>query len=397
MENQQISIYPQTSTLPGVGNLLKRTWQAYKSRLGTFLGIMILPVIFRFLFLIPEVVLKVNLALGIFLLVVFGLASIIIGFWSDVSLIFAIKEREQKIGIKEFFQKGWHKIIPFIWISILTGFITTGGFMLLIIPGIIFSVWFAFSNFILISEDLKGTNALFRSRQWVSGNWWRVFWRHFVISIIAIIVYLGISFPFRVFLGEIGGDIASTIILLFLIPFSTLYSFLIYEDFKKLKGEIAFEPPKRGTKIKYILVGVLGFLLIPGIILVSTIVLTSLSGAKSKARDARREMDMRQFSTAQEMYYMDNGKYYISGEQDGTPAIPPYLVTLDDPQAPNKHYKWLDNTSCDQHYCVYAILENKRDCNKTAYFAASEKGTKIICEKAPTDGCKCFGVPKEIE
>ena len=118
------------------------------------------------------------------------------------------------------------------------------------------------------------------------------------------------------------------------------------------------------------------------------IVLVSLGGARTKARDARRQSDMSQITTAQEMFYGDSEAYQTSvGSTSGTPAIGSYLGALDDPQQPTKHYTWLANdgsiaTGCTtgQYFCAYATLENKGTCTTTRYFAASEKGSKEICD-----------------
>jgi len=225
----------------------------------------------------------------------------------------------------------------------------------------------------------------------VSGNWWKVFWRILAIWVISFLIHLCFAFPltFLVGAGKNISKIVEWVISFFFAPFALTYFFLLYEDLKKLKGEIPFEAPKRGTKIGYILIGVLGFLLIPGLL---SIVLTSLGGARSKARDALREIHLRQFWSAQDMYYTDNERYYTSSDRDGTPPIPIYLNSLDDPQAPAKHYKWLDNTVCPQKYCVYTLMENSGNCGKRIkrYFVASERGTKEICGLAPTSGCNCF-------
>lgn len=47
--------------------------------------------------------------------------------------------------------------------------------------------------------------------------------------------------------------------------------------------------------------------------LLSSVLLTSVSSARSKARDVRRIADMRQFMTALELYYESNGQYPASG------------------------------------------------------------------------------------
>ena len=72
------------------------------------------------------------------------------------------------------------------------------------------------------------------------------------------------------------------------------------------------------------------------------IVLVSLGGARSSARDARRQSDLRQISTAQELYYNDNAAYVSSASVPS--GIGTYLATFPtDPQGDD--YGWADNSS----------------------------------------------------
>ena len=50
--------------------------------------------------------------------------------------------------------------------------------------------------------------------------------------------------------------------------------------------------------------------------ILASIVLVSLGGARSKARDARRQSDIRQISLAMEMYYDDNDYAYMETTED---------------------------------------------------------------------------------
>lgn len=128
--------------------------------------------------------------------------------------------------------------------------------------------------------------------------------------------------------------------------------------------------------------------------ILASIVLVSLGGARSQARDAARQSDIRQLGTAQEMYNSDTGAYKTSVYATTTlPEIGDYLDSLE-----NANYVWLDNTSanvtCDpvgSAYCAYTLLENKGTCPTAKYFAVSEKGAKELCEAGiPTDGCECW-------
>jgi len=127
--------------------------------------------------------------------------------------------------------------------------------------------------------------------------------------------------------------------------------------------------------------------------ILASIVLVSLGSARKKARDARRESDIRQIVTAQEMYYGDN-EHYLTCNTAGTTNDTTNTVTCDtttgapdkiptyldpapvDPQTKSA-YGWIDNTGDDQKFCVYAALESGK------FFAGSHKGTRIL-NAAPT-------------
>jgi prepilin-type N-terminal cleavage/methylation domain-containing protein len=145
----------------------------------------------------------------------------------------------------------------------------------------------------------------------------------------------------------------------------------------------------------------------------SGIVLVSLSGARSRARDAIRQSDIRQLVSAQGIYYGFNDGYYTSvppGE-GGSPSIGRYLSPMHDPRCPGSEcvdYVWRTNTgdlNCDssqldseagEWFCVYAVMEEKStDPNNTIYFCASHRGTKKVelglGETPSVSGsCTCF-------
>lgn len=159
---------------------------------------------------------------------------------------------------------------------------------------------------------------------------------------------------------------------------------------------------KKKKKRGFTLIELLVVIAIIGIL--AGIVLVSLGGARSKARDAVRQSDIRQLVTAQEMYYDENAEAYLQDDGSilGTPAVGNYLTALHDPQCPAgvcstgaADYVWLENNNpatCNdsQVFCAYATMENLGGCTDARYFAASEQGTKEICETAPDDGCACW-------
>jgi hypothetical protein len=85
---------------------------------------------------------------------------------------------------------------PLFWPVLLTGLLTAaiilGGYVLLIVPGIIFAVWYMFGTYAVIFEGKKYMTALNFSKSLVSGRWWGMVWRvvapSFVFSVIIQIV-----------------------------------------------------------------------------------------------------------------------------------------------------------------------------------------------------------------
>jgi len=127
------------------------------------------------------------------------------------------------------------------------------------------------------------------------------------------------------------------------------------------------------------------------------IVLVSMGGARKKARDARRQSDIRQVSAAMEMAYDDSAAECGDAEAYIKSAAMPakicttngqYLSALPaDPQPTTNPYTWVDNTGVcgsipvGQWYCMYAKLEGG------GCFVATQKGVKAVVT-CPTD-CTC--------
>lgn len=121
-----------------------------------------------------------------------------------------------------------------------------------------------------------------------------------------------------------------------------------------------------------------GFTLIELLIVISiigvlsSIVLSELSVARIRARDAKRKEDSRQLSIALSLYYDDNGTYPANSSTASGDwpiafknALHPYLssVAKDPTQNDLNHAYYamiftLNNSSCRNHYVIWISLEN---------------------------------------
>ncbi len=110
----------------------------------------------------------------------FAIAAGIMSLWISLSLIRVTADcyegRTPKPAKEEL--KGVARLIwPAIFTSILGGLAVLGGIILLIIPGIIFSVWFAFGTYAVAMDGKRGAEALSWSKNLVKGRWWATLWR----------------------------------------------------------------------------------------------------------------------------------------------------------------------------------------------------------------------------
>ncbi|MBW2107474.1 MAG: tetratricopeptide repeat protein, partial [Deltaproteobacteria bacterium] len=122
-----------------------------------------------------------------------------------------------------------------------------GGYMLFVIPGIVFSVWFFFAPFVFIDEDARGMDALLKSRFLVRGKWLPVCGRLLAIWLLTAVVA---CIPF---VGQLAA--------LFLIPLSFVYTHLVYQDLKSHQPADAVFEPTRKAKVQLVAASAFGFIM----------------------------------------------------------------------------------------------------------------------------------------
>ena len=107
--------------------------------------------------------------------------------------------------------------------------------------------------------------------------------------------------------------------------------------------------------------------------ILASIVLVSLNTARSKARDTRRQADLRQVSIAAEMFYDDGNAYPGPTLADAKTDVLPYLTTFPVDPKTGDEYTWVTNAGDDdQKFVICADLENGE------YFYVRESGSGEI-------------------
>lgn len=251
----------ETGELRSIEQLFSDSWGIFKERFGTLLGLYLLPI------LLMLVIIGVFAGIGLLLALAVPdlraafiatgtligvLIGIIVVFWGFAGFTFAVAD--QGLGMQDALTKGWQRLGAFVWLYTVIGYVITGGFLLFFIPGIIFLVWFAFAQFILVNDDDRGMNAMLKSKEYVKDRWFDVFLRLLVVWLASVAISI---VPFI-------GPVLSVCFF----PFVMIFVNLVYQDLRALKGADISYPHSGGEKFKWIGLGTLGFIVVPVLIII---------------------------------------------------------------------------------------------------------------------------------
>ena len=179
---------------------------------------------------------------------IFYLASFIVLAIFLISTYFFIKayiafvlliKNDFKGDSKELLKSSQEYVWPYIALSLLTIVLLLLWALLLIIPAIIFSVFYSMAYMVLFFENKKGMAAIRRSKELVKGYFWPVFGRIFLMSILMTMFLAIISWPMNYFSEDsLGFGLINLLvqIISFLIgPISLFFTYNIYKNLKNIK------------------------------------------------------------------------------------------------------------------------------------------------------------------
>ena len=192
---------------------------------------------------------------GAFMLGLVGVfATIVI----SLSMIYVVHRQK---GVVPALSEALKNLGGYLWVTILVTLIVTGGLVLLMVPGIIFSIWFALAAYIFVIEGKKGMAALLTGREYTRNRWWPVFGRILVLVGVAIVAGIAVSILEGIF-GEGMGRILGYLVNILFAPFAITYLYSLYKDVAATRVEV--EPTGgKGMFIGFAIFGLLIWLILP--------------------------------------------------------------------------------------------------------------------------------------
>ncbi len=227
--------------------IIKKSWQIYKENFKDLLQVLLWV-------LLPTILLSLLLirSLGPWSDILYALLTIlllVLGIWINIvfiKLIFKIYNNE-KYDLGLIYKESWSKFWNYIAVSAILLWVLAGGYLLFIIPGIIFTVWYSFAAFIVLLDGKKGLTSLVESKKMVMGRFWEILWRWLAPGIFfGIIMILGTLIINSVIGAALGdwslglfsglfwwSDLISNIISMLFTPLFVAIGVILYSEAKK--------------------------------------------------------------------------------------------------------------------------------------------------------------------
>jgi hypothetical protein len=225
--------------LISVGELFRKSIDIYKENFKDIILVMLIPLIITtIVYFVPS----------------FGLLSLLVSIFSLGFLLYLDKNKE--VSLKESIVSVFKKrFIAILILQILSIVIIFGGLFLFLIPGIYIIFALFASSYFVVLENNKPIEGILKSWEYFKGKGWGIFFRVLLLSIIVAFLSSIIGKTF----GEesvVTGIIYSLLSSLVLGPISLIYSYLIYKDIKRIKGDNL--EIKKSRKIKFWILFVVG-------------------------------------------------------------------------------------------------------------------------------------------
>lgn len=232
---------PDKQTLASVTELLHLAFLVYRRSAGIFIGYsawLLLPIAASYLILVltPEGI------VGSILIVLINIGLFILSIWVSIALIVvtAALLTHRTISSDLVALAAKKRFGDTVFVCLLTNIIKLVGFILLIVPGIIVSVWYAFAQIEVVLNDKRSLEALSTSRDLSRGRFWPVAWRLFVGPLMLVglyLIFVDVLERVLTFLGvqQIGIELLSSTVSVLYLPIILIYSVTLYMELKRTR------------------------------------------------------------------------------------------------------------------------------------------------------------------
>ena len=259
-----------------IKDLFVRSWRLYRAQFLVFVGILAGP----FAVIAAG---RIVIAAGFFQA---GFATVCVGYlFSLIAMAAVIFSVARGTGIAASYRGIRSLFFPLLWVGVLSYLAVLGGFIMLVLPGILVGIWLLFTMFIVVVEGKRGLAAMQQSREYVRGYWWTLFGRYLLVVFIAGVLGAVVSGFALLIFGKMLGPLVPLVFEMVVLPFLLVYIYQLYQDLAAIKpGSSAGQATSgRGFFITSIIVGLAGLILIPIALVIGMLFLIRSSGGSESS------------------------------------------------------------------------------------------------------------------
>ncbi len=182
--------------LIGPGDLITASWQNLRRNIRTYAEFLVWFTVLALaewaVWTTTRAVVTEKIMRGMLLgFLTLPVAIVVMGLTASLIDVTARSLQKKAVDVRASLSVGVHTLFPFIWVSILASLAIIFGFAILIVPGVLFLVWYRFGQNFVVIDGLGGIAALAASHRLVAGRWWATFAR---IAIPALFFYVTAAF-----------------------------------------------------------------------------------------------------------------------------------------------------------------------------------------------------------
>jgi hypothetical protein len=250
---------------------------------------------------------------GIVAIIAYAIAMVAYAYTWFAGIIVVV--RPDVVSLQQAIAEVPRKFLPMLWVTILSSAVIMGGFIFVLIPGLIFAMWFSFTLYVYLSQNISGLQALRLSKEYVRGFFWRVAWSFFAFGVLAAIVcaiVIVLIMGLAVVTGPIGFifSLLLDVLMVAAVILYTAYCFQVFLALQTRKG-ILTDAPKATAPI---VIGLIGLVIIIILAVSDTFASKPEQGALnalgiSSQTDIRRVFELAAVKAAIEMYQDEKGSY----------------------------------------------------------------------------------------
>jgi hypothetical protein len=100
---------------------------------------------------------------------------------------------------------------------------------------------------VFVIEGRRGIDALRQSKDYIKGYWWGVLGRMVLLALMYIVAMVIIQIPVALIGGRALSGLVSSVLVLFFIPFSAIYYYILFKNLREIKPDLAEKQTKEGT------------------------------------------------------------------------------------------------------------------------------------------------------